>query len=95
MKDPWRAVPQRLNDRRGIAEARQLATAVGINHAVPISAVAGADSMATITIILSPVIAIFLPHEGIRVLFELLANFGVALQDTPAMPGGFSRTPDY
>src|ERR1700732_1295228 len=63
-----------------LAEARQLATAVGITHAVPIPAVAGADSMATITIVLSPVIAIFLPHEGIRVLFELLANFGVALQ---------------
>src|SRR5260370_38486122 len=66
-----------------LAEARQLATAVGITHAVPIVAVAGADSMATITIALSPVIAIFLPHEGIRVLLELFANSGGILQILP------------
>ena len=51
-----------------LAEARQLSTA------------AHSDSIVTVTIVLSPVITIFLPHEGIRVFFELLANFGVALQ---------------
>src|ERR1700681_2298966 len=50
-------------------------------HACQFSASRVAISAATVTIIaLVPFVAIFLSHEGARVLLELLANFGVTLQ---------------
>src|SRR5258706_182926 len=65
-----------------LAKAGQLPTARGITHTVPIPAVAGADSTVTVTvtIVLVPIVAIFLPHEGIRVLLELFADSRMVLQ---------------
>src|SRR5258708_35604586 len=65
-----------------LAKAGQLPTARGITHTVPIPAVAGADSTVTVTIaiVLVPIVAIFLPHEGVRVLLDLLADSRMLLK---------------
>src|SRR5260370_26128969 len=59
-----------------LAKVCQFLTAFA--HTVPV--VASADSSLTIAIVLSPVIAFLPPHEGARVLLELLADFGMLLQ---------------
>src|ERR1700687_4117497 len=58
-----------------LAKAGQFPTAVGITHTVP-----GADSVVTIAIAFSPVVALLRLHEGVRGLLQLLTNLGVRLQ---------------